>query len=65
MYSDCLILEAKKIMLIDRQQYLETNKASLTLTEASVRKKLQTTMLATSGFLLLSHPQTVRKTRIN
>lgn len=33
MYSDSFILEAKKIMRIDRQQYLETNKTSLTLIE--------------------------------
>lgn len=41
MYSDSLILEAKKIMRVDRQQYLESNKTSLTLTEASVRKNFK------------------------
>lgn len=41
MYSESLILEAKKIMRIDRQQYLETNKTSLTVTEASVRKNFK------------------------
>lgn len=41
MYSDSFILETKKIMRIDRQQYLGTNKTSLTLTEASFRKNFK------------------------